>query len=137
MKRLILLVSLLAACGGAQTFGLTSDDNNRAALGEALSIRKLPDKPTPENAGGKPMVFAVLSGKPRRLVAFDLAAGKVAWNVDADVQSRVEVGDDFLVAREGDALVARNLADGAVRWKHGFTGELMGAAADADRAYLV
>lgn len=136
MKKLYAL-ALVAACGGAQTFGLTSDDNNRAALGEALSLRQLPAQPGPENALGKPLVFAVLSGKPKKLVAYDLAAGQALWTVDAEVASRVEVGDDFVVAREGDALVARDLADGKVRWQHALGGELMGAAADAERAYVV
>lgn len=129
-------VVVVAACGGAQTFGLTSDDNNQAALGRALAVRELPDKASPENATGKPMLFAVMSGKQRKLVAYDLGGGKPTWTVDADVQSRVEVGDDFVVSREGSAIVARNLADGAVRWKHGITGELMGISADGERAYI-
>ncbi len=143
MKRvgLLLLAGMIAACGagcgGAQTFGLTSDDNNRAALEEALSTRKLPAQAGPRNTTGKPMVFAVLSGKPRKLVAFDLAAGETAWSVDADVQSRVEVGGDFVIAREGTQLVARNIRDGAARWKFGLAGEFVGASADADKAYLV
>jgi outer membrane protein assembly factor BamB len=135
MKRLALIALAAAACGGPQTFGLTSDDNNRAALDQALAQRRLDGAAKPVNATGKPMVFAVLSGKPRKLVAFDLAGGKVAWQVDADVQSRVEIGDDFVVAREGGEIVARELASGAVRWKHNLDGELMGVAADADRAY--
>jgi outer membrane protein assembly factor BamB len=131
------IVTALAACGGAQTFGLTSDDNNQAALGRALAMREVPAQPAPRNATGKPMLFAVMSGKQRKLVAYDLTAGKPVWTVDADVQSRVEVGDDFVVSREGNAIVARNLADGAPRWKHGISGELMGVSADAERAYVV
>ena len=130
------VIALVAGCGGAQTFGLTSDDNNQAALGRALAVRQLPDKATPENATGKPMLFAVLAGKQRKMVAYDLTTGKPTWTVDADVQSRVEVGDDFVVAREGSQIVARNLGDGAVRWKHGVTGEVMGLAADGERAYV-
>lgn len=133
----VAVFSMLAACGGAQTFGLTSDDNNQAALGRALAVRQVPDKPGPKNATGKPMLFAAMSGKQRKLVAYDLAAGKPLWTVDADVQSRIEVGDDFVVSREGSDVVARNLADGVVRWKHGISGEMMGVSADADRAYVV
>jgi hypothetical protein len=132
----VAIASLLAACGGAQTFGLTSDDNNQAALGRALSLRQVPEQAGPRNASGKPMLFAVMSGKQRKLVAYDLSSGKPAWTVDADVQSRVEIGDDFVVSREGTEIVARNLADGAVRWKHGVTGELMGVTADGERAYI-
>lgn len=138
MKRLLLcLLATTAACGGAQTFGLTSDDNNREALEQALALRKVPDHAGPRNTTGKPMVFAVLSGKARKLVAYDLAAGETAWTVDADVQSRVEVGSDFLVSKEGNDLVARNISDGKQRWKHAVSGDFVGASADADRAYLV
>ncbi len=133
----MMLALLGAACGGTQTFGLTSDDNNRAALGKALAMRKLPGKLTPRNAAGKPMAFVVLGGKQRRLVAFDLAAGTASWTVDADVQSKVQVGGDFVVAREGAALVARAISDGAVRWRSPINGELVGAAADAGRAFVV
>ncbi|MCA9675049.1 MAG: PQQ-binding-like beta-propeller repeat protein [Kofleriaceae bacterium] len=133
----LVVATLLAACGGAQTFGLTSDDNNRDALTQALGMRQLPAKPGPVNATGKPMVFAVLGGKPRRLVAYDLAAGKAQWTVDADVQSRVAVGGDFVVAREGQQLVARDLADGKVRWQSPLGGDLVGVTADGTRAFAV
>lgn len=129
--------AVIAACGGAQTFGLTSDDNNRAALSQALAKRVLPAQAGPRNATGKPMAFVVLGGKQRRLVAYDLAAGAAAWVVDADVQSKVAVGGDFVVAREGSAVVARAIADGKVRWQAPIAGELVGAAADAERAYVV
>ncbi len=135
---MFVVAALLAVgCGGTQTFGLTSDDNNRQALGQALAMRKVAAKPGPENSTGKPMLFAVLSGKQRKLIAFDLAAGKAAWTVDADVQSRVAIGGDFVVAREGTQLVARSISDGAVRWKHAISGDMVGATADSERAFLV
>jgi outer membrane protein assembly factor BamB len=136
---IVVLSGLVAAagCGGKSTFGLTSDDNNRAALGKALALRTLPPQPGPKNATGKPVVVAALSGQPRRLVAHDLAAGATLWAVDADVQSRIEIGGDFVVCREGEAVVARNLSDGAVRWRYALAGELGGVTADADRAYVV
>jgi len=140
MKRtvsLALLAALVTACGGAQTFGLTSDDNNRTALDRALAERKLTGKAAPINATGKPMLFAVLSGKPRRLVAYDLGAAKVLWSVDADVQSRIAIGDDFVAEREGGEVVARDVRDGKIRWKHAVSGDLMGITADADHAYVV
>ena len=55
----------------------------------------------------------------------------------AEVSSRVEVGGDFVVAREGADLVAHGLADGQLRWKAPIDGTFVGAAADAERAYLV
>jgi len=138
--RLLLPVAVaasLAACGGAAVFGLTSDDNNRDTLSRALAMRQLPASPAPRNATGKPMLFGVASGKPRKLVAYDLAAGAVRWTVDADVQSRIAVGGDFVVAREGSDLVARAIADGKIRWKQPIPGTFVGAAADAERAYVV
>ena len=42
----LVVATLLAACGGAQTFGLTSDDNNRDALTQRLA--DLYDEEPPE-----------------------------------------------------------------------------------------
>ncbi len=133
----VALAAALAGCGGTQVFGLTSDDNNREALTQALAVRKLPAALAPHNAGGSPMVFAVTGGKARHLVAYDLGKGKPAWAVVADVQSRVAVGADFVVAREGQELVARGLADGAPRWRAAIDGTFVGATADDHRAYQV
>ncbi|MCE9573578.1 MAG: PQQ-like beta-propeller repeat protein, partial [Deltaproteobacteria bacterium] len=133
----VALAAALAACGGAQVFGLTSDDNDSAALTQALAVRKLPAALAPHNGGGSPMVFAVTGGKARHLVAYDLGKGKAAWSVEADVQSRVAVGADFVVSREGKDLVARGLADGAPRWHAAIDGTFVGATADDRRAYVV
>jgi hypothetical protein len=127
----------LAGCGGKAVFGLSSDDNNSEALTKALAGRQLPATLTPHNAGGSPMVFAVTGGKARHLVAYDLGKSKAAWSVEADIQSRVAVGADFVVAREGKDLVARGLADGGARWHAAIDGTFVGATADAHRAYVV
>lgn len=130
-------VALLGACGGAApVFGLTADDNDPDRLARALAARGA-RATGPRNASGAPMVFAVASGPPRRLVAFDLAAGAARWTVDADVQSRVAVGGDLVVAREASALVARDLATGRVRWQRPLAGGFVGADADGERVYLV
>jgi hypothetical protein len=133
----VLAVAALGGCGGAApVFGLTADDNNPDRLARALAARGA-RATGPRNASGAPMVFAVASGPPRRLVAFDLAAGAARWTVDADVQSRVAVGGDLVVAREASALVARDLATGRVRWQRPLAGGFVGADADGERVYLV
>lgn len=133
----VAVMGLAVGCGSPQMFRLSSDENNRAALGEALARRTLPATPTPINSSGQPRMFAVTSSQPRTLVAYDLAASKPLWQVQADVQSRICVGGDFVVAVEGTAMVARDQATGAPRWKAAIEGELVGMAADRERAYVV
>nr|HEX4317476.1 PQQ-binding-like beta-propeller repeat protein [Kofleriaceae bacterium] len=130
----------LAACGPGAVFALTSsNDNDPRALADALAKRRLPEAPSPLNASHQPRAYVVESGTGsagRQLVSFDLAAGKVIWRVPADVQSRVEVGGDFVVALEGKKLVARDQNTGAIRWSASAPGPFLGAAADAERAYV-
>ncbi|MGN6104150.1 MAG: outer membrane protein assembly factor BamB family protein [Kofleriaceae bacterium] len=128
---------VLAGCGGKAVFRLSSDETNAYALDQSLARRQLPAAPAPVNAVHQPRVFVVTAGAPRAIVAYDLASAAALWKVDADVRSRVHVGGDFVVAVEGKQLVARDQARGAARWKVGIPGELVGAAADAERAYLV
>ncbi len=126
----------LLGCGPKPIFGLTTaDDNRESDLAAALHHRQVPESPTPLNSAHQPRAFIVETGKPRAIVAFDLAAGKTLWKVDADVQSRIAVGGDFVVELEGKELVARDQARGAVRWKAHARGTFLGATADRDRAY--
>lgn len=135
MKALVLLAAV-SACGPKSGFRLTSmNDNDRGELSAALSHRQLPEQPSPTNAARAPRVFVVEAGSPRTIVAFDLGSAQTLWKADADVQSKIAVGGDFIVEREGTALVARDQQKGNVRWKVGLGGELVGAAADKDRAY--
>lgn len=136
MKR-FLVVAALAACGPKSVFTLTSTDNDRAAVASALAQRQLPDKPAPVNAARTPRVFVLQAGTPKTIVAYDLAADKQLWKAEADVRSRIWVGGDFIVAQEGKQLVARDQQTGSTRWKTDIDGEFVGAAADAERAYLV
>lgn len=131
------MVAVLGACGGASVFRLSSDENNAFALTEALKKRTLPAQPTPINTSGQPRVFAVAAGAKKTIIAYDLAAGNVLWKTEADVQSRISVGGDFIVAVEGKQLVARDQSRGAPRWKVDLGGDLVGLAADRERAYLV
>ncbi len=140
LTRSFLLLSFLlllgAGCGPKSVFGLTSDDNNADALGKALAIRKLPAAPGIENATGKPLVLAVVSGSPRKLVAWDAEAGQALWTVDADVQSRVAVAGELVVAREGKNVVVRNVRDGKQRGSISVGGELVGHATDGEQIYV-
>jgi outer membrane protein assembly factor BamB len=136
VKKLLVIALALAACGPKSMFRLTSDDNDRTAISAALAKRQLPEQPAPLNAARTPRVFVVQAGSPKAIVAYDLAANAVMWKADADVQSRIWVGGDFIVELEGKQLVARDQKTGKPRWKVGIHGELVGASADKDRAYV-
>jgi len=126
-----------AGCGPKHVFGLTSDDNNPDQLAKALAARKLAAAPGPANALGKPLVLAVASGTPRKLIAYDAAAGATLWSVDADVQSRVEVAGELVVAREGAKVVVRSVRDGKQRASISVGGDIVGVATDGNQVYVV
>ena len=134
---IIPLVALLSACPQKHVFQLSSDENNPYALKQTLDGRRLPAQPTPVNTSKQPRVFVVTAGAPKTIVAYDLASGNVLWKADADIQSRIAVGGDFIVALEGNQLVARDQSRGSVRWKKGVYGKFVGVAADAQRVYVV
>ncbi|MBA3452705.1 MAG: PQQ-binding-like beta-propeller repeat protein, partial [Deltaproteobacteria bacterium] len=133
---LIAVLAVTSACGGKAAFRLSSDENNEYALREALAKRQLPLTATPTNSSGQPRAFVLTAGSPKTIVAYDLAAGSVLWKTDADVQSRIAVGGDFIVALEGKQLVARDQSRGAPRWKTNVAGTFIGVAADAERVYV-
>jgi outer membrane protein assembly factor BamB len=139
VRRAAVAVVVAAACSGTATFRLSSDENNRYALEQALARRQLPPAPAPVNAAHQPRVFALTAGAGanKTIVAYDLATDKLLWKADADVQSRIAVGGDFVVAVEGKQLVARDQARGQPRWRVALRGTFVGAACDRDRAYLV
>jgi outer membrane protein assembly factor BamB len=140
MVALAAALALGAACTGGGSFGLSSADNDPAALARAFQLQKAPEPGKPMNGTGRPLAFLVSTGQGKKLVAWDLAAGKQIWAVDANVTSRVVVGAGFVAAREGEAaIVARSLDDGRELWKKGIDGkaEFLGAAADGDKVYYV
>ncbi len=134
---LALAAAVAAGCGPKTVYGLSSDDNDPVRLEAALASRTLGQANRPANALGKPLVFAVVGGTARKLIAYDAGAGAPLWSIDADVQSRVAVAGDVLVAREGTAVVVRKLTDGSVRATIPVAGELVGATTDGTRVYLV
>ena len=135
----LVLASLLASCGGP-VFHLTSPDNDQTALTAALSRRQLPEQPAPLNTARTPRVFVLAAGggggKAKQLIAYDLQRGAILWKQDADVQSRIWVGGNFIVELEGKQLVARDQQTGAVKWQTDVPGEFIGATADGERAYV-
>ena len=140
MRRAWLLLAALAGCGGTGAFGLTADDNNPASLAQAFARERKPTPGKAQNATGKPMAFLVVAGQPRKLMAWDLAAGKAAWTVDADVTSRVVVSSGLIAHKEGrDAVVARDPADGRKLWSVslGAKTTFLGLAADGDQVFYV
>ncbi|MDX2086701.1 MAG: PQQ-binding-like beta-propeller repeat protein [Kofleriaceae bacterium] len=141
MNRVLLvgaaMAAALGACSPKHVFRLSQDENNAYELKEVLARRVLPGSPTPLNSWSKPRLFALTAGAPKAIVAYDLKAGAVLWKTDADVQSRIWVGGDFLLTVEGGALVARDQTRGTVRWKSALAGQFVGAAADRERAYVV
>ena len=142
MRGLILcsLLAIAAGCGGAGAFALSADDNNPVALARAFALEKRPLPGAPMNATGKPTAYFVALGSPKRLIAWDLAAGKTAWSVEANVTSRIAVGRDLVAHREGnDTIVARDVHDGRLLWSAGLGNKttFLGLAADVDRVYYV
>ncbi|MBK7072388.1 MAG: PQQ-binding-like beta-propeller repeat protein [Myxococcales bacterium] len=134
----VALAAVLAAgCGPKTVYGLSSDDNNAERLGAALAKRAVAKADAPLNALGKPLVFAAVGGAKKQLVAFDAGAGSALWTVDADVQSRVAVAGELVVAKEAGGVVVRKLADGSVRAKLALAGELVGVTTDGERVYVV
>ena len=135
MKSALVLAVVLGACGGP-VFHLTSPDNDRNALTAALAHRNLPEQPAPLNGSRTPRVFVVAAGPTKQLIAYDLQRGAILWKQNADVESRIWVGGNFIVEVEHKELVARDQQTGTVTWQTDIPGEFIGATADADRAYV-
>jgi outer membrane protein assembly factor BamB len=131
-----LCLALLAGCATEAAFSPHFRDNNADDLHTVLSKLSQGAPSGVSNSTGKPMAFVVTTA-PKKLIAVDLASGQQAWAQDADVSSRVTVGKDVVVAREGDALVARDVRSGAVAWRSHLEGKLVGVAYDAGRFYYV
>lgn len=67
------------------------------------------------NATGRPMVFATGGG---RVVAYDLQGERAAWTHADEPGQRIAVsGPTIAYARKDGTLVARDPADGRVRWE--------------------
>jgi outer membrane protein assembly factor BamB len=142
MKRSAWMVGLAlaaaAGCGPSGTFAMSGEDNSPVALQRAFAMEKKPQAGKPVNGTGAPMAFLVVAGKPKKLMAWDLASGKGTWTVEADVTSRVAVGTQLIAHLEGkSSIVARSQLDGKKLWTHELeSGEtFLGLTADGGRVF--
>jgi PQQ-like domain len=125
-------LALVAAGCGEAAFSAHARDNDVGDIARALAAST-----APAPRGGHPMAFLVTEGK---LVGYDLADAKIAWQQPADVRSRVMVGAGVLAHRQGDReLVTRAAATGDVRATVALLPDetFVGAALDGDRLVYV
>ncbi|MSP59671.1 MAG: hypothetical protein EXR72_04895 [Myxococcales bacterium] len=135
--RLWLLVPSLAALGCVEPpFSLHARDNSVEDIQRTLATYGASEKGP--RGGGHAMAYLVTAA-PKHLVAYDLTDGKIAWDVEANVTSRLAVGRGFVAHRQGPTEVAiRNGADGALRCTARIKAEekFLGLTAE-DRLYYV
>ncbi|HEX6835657.1 MAG TPA: PQQ-binding-like beta-propeller repeat protein, partial [Polyangia bacterium] len=132
MRRAWLVVALVAGGCGEAAFSAHARDNDVGDLARAMSASA-----PPAARAVHPMAFLVTDGK---LVGFDLADGKVAWQEKADVRSRVIVGVGAIAHRQGEhELVVRGAAGGDVRATVTLPADetFVGATLDGDRLVYV
>ncbi len=132
MRRALVALALCAAGCGEAAFSAHARDNDVGDIGRALAASA-----APAARGAHPMAFLVGDGK---LVGFDLADGRIAWQAAGDVKSRVSVGDGAILHRQGEReLVVRAAATGEVRLTVRVPAEetLVGATLDGDKLVYV
>lgn len=128
------LVCVAAPGCGEATFSAHVRDNNVDDIRRAMQA----SHPTPARSSSGHLALLVTQDK--QLVAYDLAAGKVAWQEKADVRSRVAVGGGLVAHRQGaNDLVVRDEASGRVTFTVALppADRYVGAAFDDDRLYYV
>jgi hypothetical protein len=126
-----LLAAGLAGCGEA-TFSAHLRDNNVEDIRRAMQASQ-PEK----SAGGH---FAFLVTTDHALVAFDLSAGKIAWQEKVELKSRVVAGSGMIAHRQGASdLVVRDEASGRVLFSIALApaDKYVGAALAGDRLFYV
>lgn len=106
--RALAIAALVAGGCGEAAFSAHARDNDVGDIARALAASTAP---APRAA--HPMAFLVTDGK---LVGYDLADGKIAWEKPADVRSRVVVGSGAIAHRQGaEQLVVRASSTGEPR----------------------
>ncbi len=113
MRRLAPLSLLALAVGCAEpTFSVHAHDNFLEDI--QRTMQRTPSSAlAPHN--GHPTAYLVTAA-PKHLVAYDLADGRVLWDVEADVTSRLAVGRGFVAHRQGKGDIAvRGAGDGMLR----------------------
>ncbi|HEY7370918.1 MAG TPA: PQQ-binding-like beta-propeller repeat protein, partial [Polyangia bacterium] len=137
------LAAALSACA-------TSPYRRAGNAGEVASALARSQVPAPSP---RSLVFLVLDGPGgARLAAYDLGASRLVWTQPGHVTTRIEVGADIIVHGEstplrnnsgapggGAIVVARDIGNGAVLWKHvlGDNEKLAGYDVDAHAVYVV
>ena len=109
----------------------------RATTTSGICSGRMSASAAPAARAAHPMAFLVTDGK---LVGFDLADGKVAWEQQADVRSRVIVGAGAIAHRQGERdVVVRAAATGAVRATVSVPADetFLGATLDGERLVWV
>ncbi|MDB4971178.1 MAG: Basic proline-rich protein precursor [Myxococcales bacterium] len=131
MAPMLAVLTSLAGCGEA-AFSAHTRDNDVGDLQRAMAASA-----APAARAGHAMAFLVTDGK---LVGYDLADGKIAWEQAADVKSRVIVGGGAIAHRQGERdLVVRGAATGDVRARVTLAADetFVGAALDGDKLVYV
>jgi outer membrane protein assembly factor BamB len=123
---LVAATAVLAGGCGEAAFSAHARDNDPGDLARALQA-------TSAGEARAAQATAYLVTADKKLVAFDLGAGKIAWETSADVRSRIVVGRGTIAHKEGERdVVTRDAATGNVRATYTMPiGELfVGAALD-------
>ncbi|HEY7955088.1 MAG TPA: PQQ-binding-like beta-propeller repeat protein [Polyangia bacterium] len=135
---MVAAVVVLGGCAEA-SFSTHARDNSVPDIQRALAEVA----PAPSSAGAS-RAFLVTAAPDKKLIGYDLAAGKILWQVSADVRSRVAVapgGASGLIAyREGErAIAARDSQSGQVVFTVSLkpSERFMGLALDGERLYYV
>lgn len=107
-----LLVSA-GGCGGASAgaFSETFPDADEGGI-RALATR-LEGAPPRDEPGV--LVGVVARGSEKSLFVWDVAQARIRWSVAAEPESPPFIAGDSIVTTEGDDVVVRDLANGAVR----------------------
>jgi outer membrane protein assembly factor BamB len=138
MRNYTILLMFMAGCAEAP-FSPHATDNVVADVERALQASQLGAPKAGPRGGGHPMAYLVTSA-PKHLAAFDLADGRVAWDVEADVTSRVAVGHGFVAHKQGkDSIAVRSAASGALRCRIALRADetFLGLTADQRVYYAV
>jgi outer membrane protein assembly factor BamB len=132
VRRALLVAAILAGGCGEAAFSAHARDNDVGDIQRAMSASA-----QPQARAAHAMAFLVTDGK---LVGFDLADGKIAWQQPADVRSRVIVGTGAVAHRQGEHdVVVRASATGEVRATVTVPADetFVGATLDGDRLVYV
>ena len=132
---LALSLVLVAGCGGAAAggaFSHTFPDDRRDHL-EAVLARIASAGPRRDRA-----VAVGVTPSPVHLFAYDLAAGRVLFDVAAEPTNAPHVAGEHVISQEGEEIVVRALDDGRVLTRLGADHQsLVGADGEGELSVLV